>query len=75
MRRALGTGRGRLIRQLVTESLLLSTLGGLFGLLLGAALLRLLVRLLPADLPRLMTIGMDAPALPFTLVATVAASP
>ena len=70
VRRALGAGRGRLARQLVTESLVLSLLGGIAGLVLGSGLLGVLVRILPSDLPRLATIGMDLPVLLFTLGVT-----
>ncbi len=68
LRTALGAGRERLIRQLLTESLLLAALGGAAGLLVAAAALPLLSRLVPETLP----LG-QAPALDFRVlfVATV----
>ena len=59
IRAALGAGRGRLVRQLLTESLVLSVLGGLAGLLLGTWLIRLIVRVLPDAVPRADQIGID----------------
>ncbi len=53
LRHALGAGHGRLVRQMLVESVLLATLGGLLGLAVGAALLRVLLANLPEDLPRL----------------------
>jgi len=70
IRSALGAGRGRLARQLLTESAVLAALGGAAGLALGAVGVRLLRAALPADTPRLDEIGMDARVLLFTLAVT-----
>ncbi len=59
IRAAVGAGRGRLVRQLLTESLVLSTVGGLAGLLLGAWLIGLIVGVLPEAVPRASEIGLD----------------
>ena len=66
IRFALGAGRGRIIRQLLTESVLLALAGGLLGLLLAIRGLSLLKTLLPADTPRLMEVHMDWRVLVFT---------
>jgi putative ABC transport system permease protein len=67
MRAALGAGRGRLIQQLLTESLLLASIGGFLGILLAELGVRLLVALSPADLPRLSAIGVNYIVLLFAL--------
>jgi predicted permease len=66
LRKALGAGRWRLVRQLITESVLLAMLGG--GLGLGAAIygLRILKATLPADTPRLTDVAVDGRVLLFT---------
>ena len=71
LRQALGAGRARLIRQLLTESLALSVLGGLAGLALAAWGLEALMRLAPANLPRLAEIRLDPAVLLFTLGASL----
>jgi predicted permease len=67
VRAALGAGRARIVRQLLTESLLLAALGGLAGLLLAKLAVNALIRLGPAELPRLDMIGIDGRILAFTL--------
>jgi putative ABC transport system permease protein len=53
IRAAVGASRGRVIRQLLTESVILAGLGGVFGFLLGAWGVRSLLLLVPGDIPRL----------------------
>ena len=70
MRMALGAGRGRLTRQLLTESVLLAVIGGAVGLAVAQAGVRALVALSPAELPRLSAIRVDATAFVFAAVVT-----
>ena len=67
IRAALGAGRWRLMRQLLTESLLVSLVGGLFAVLMAIWGTSVLVALKPENLPRLQEIGVDARVLGFTL--------
>jgi putative ABC transport system permease protein len=67
IRAALGAGRSRLIRQLLTESLLLSLAGGALGLLLSGWGIQVLLALSPGNLPRIEQIGLDRHALVFVL--------
>jgi putative ABC transport system permease protein len=71
LRSALGAGRGRLIRQLLTESVLLAVAGGICGLGLATWGLRLLVALSPAAVPRLAEIRLDWRVLTFALGASL----
>jgi predicted permease len=71
IRLALGATRRRLVRQLLTESLLLSLLGGVVGLMLASLTLGGLTSLIPADLPRVRAIQMDGSVLGFTLAVSV----
>jgi predicted permease len=66
VRAAVGAVRSRIIRQLLTESVVLSLVGGLLGLLLAFAVTRLLRSVGPDTLPRLSEIGVDSRVLAFT---------
>ena len=72
VRQALGAGRHRLIRQLLTESLILSLLGGIAGLVIVLSLRHSLLRLLPENFPRLNDISISWSVLLFALVASLA---
>jgi len=74
VRAALGATRGRIAGEMMFESLILSLLGSALGLGFAFGALRLLVALAPSSLPRLEEIGLDGPALLFTLGAAVLTS-
>src|SRR3954469_8381233 len=71
VRTALGAGRGRLVRQLLTENVLLSLLGAGFGLLLAEWGVALLVGLKPEGIPRLDNVRVDASVIFFTIAIGV----
>lgn len=73
IRAALGAGRGRLMRQMLTESLVLSSGGAVVGLLLAMAGTRLLSRVGPIGVPLLDEVRVDVSVLSFTLLVAVAA--
>jgi putative ABC transport system permease protein len=74
MRRALGAGRGRLVRQLLIESLVLSTGGGIAGLTLASVSLSSLLTLLAdrTPMPRLDQVTLDPPVVGFTMLMALA---
>jgi putative ABC transport system permease protein len=74
LRMAMGAGRMRILRQLLTESLLLAALGGVSGLLLALAGTRYIVAALPANFPRAGEIAPDAKVLGFALLVTALTS-
>ena len=71
IRVALGAGRGRLIRQLFTESLCLAILGGALGLVIAVAGERFLVQLASGQLPRVDDITLDYRVLAFTAIVSL----
>jgi putative ABC transport system permease protein len=72
LRAALGASRGRIIRQLLTESVLLAGLGGLLGLLIAQWGTEALVAAVPQNIPRVSTIRLDGVVLAFTLLLSLA---
>jgi len=74
LRTALGAGRGRLVGQLLIESVLLSLAGGAIGLVLAFAGVGALLRLAPPNLPRLEQIHVDNVALLFNLAVSLGAA-
>lgn len=73
VRSALGAGTARLIRQMLTESILLALFGGALGFALAAAGTRAVLAALPATLPRASEVGIDARVLWFTVAISICA--
>ncbi|MGA7379523.1 MAG: ABC transporter permease [Terriglobales bacterium] len=71
MRAALGAARSRLVRQLLTESLLLAALGGAFGLMTAQFGVRALVAFSPAELPRVNAMHVDSAVFGFAFGITL----
>jgi putative ABC transport system permease protein len=71
LRAALGAGRGRLVRQLLTESLILSAIGGIVGLILAYWAIQWLVAAVPGGLPAFGKVGLDRRVLLFSTAITV----
>jgi putative ABC transport system permease protein len=76
IRSSIGAGRGRIVRQLLTESVVLSMTGGALGLILGVVSIRALLSVNTAGLPRIgengSRVGVDWRVLGFTLLVSVA---
>jgi len=74
MRASLGAGRWRLVRQVLTESLVIAAAGGAAGLLAATFTTRLLVRLAPGNIPRLDEVAVDGRVALFTLALAAGAA-
>ena len=74
VRAALGAGRGRIVRSLLVESVLLGLIGGALGVGLAYAGVRVLLAIGPANLPRLSEISLDARTFAFTAVLSLVSS-
>ena len=70
VRGALGAGRGRIVRQLLTEAMVVSLMGGVLGVVLSIAGIRGFVALMPSWFPRVDEIGMDGRVLLFAVIVT-----
>jgi putative ABC transport system permease protein len=71
IRSAIGAGRTRLVRQVLTENLLTAAIGGALGLLLGYWALRALIFIAPKGIPRIAEVGLDPRVLLFTAAITI----
>jgi putative ABC transport system permease protein len=71
IRSALGAGRGRVVRQLLTESVVLASLGGVLGVAAAYWAIALLKRVAPSVLPRLETVAVDGWVLAFAVAVTI----
>ncbi|MGQ0766923.1 MAG: ABC transporter permease [Gemmatimonadota bacterium] len=74
VRAAVGSGRGRIVAQMLTESLLLSIVGGVLGLLLAWQSIGVIRALSPANLPRIDNMSIDARALAFAAGVSIVAA-
>jgi putative ABC transport system permease protein len=71
VRQSLGANRGRLVRQMVTESMLLSLIGGAVGIATAAGTLRFILRFVPSNVPRLNEVRIDWVVLAFALLISI----
>ena len=74
VRSAIGAGRGRIVRQLITENVPLALFGGAMGIALAWGGLRLFVAAAPPGFPRLSELSLDATTLAFTLLISILAA-
>lgn len=74
VRAALGARRGRIIRQFLTESLLLGSVGGVLGLLIAVLSTRAMIVMSPPNIPRVQTVSIDLHAALFLFAATILTS-
>jgi putative ABC transport system permease protein len=74
VRVSLGAARGRLLRQVLTESLVIAAMGGAAGMLLAMYITRMLISIAPRDLPRLAEVGIDGRVALFTIAITTMAA-
>ncbi len=71
VRLALGASPGRMVRQMLTESVLLSSIGGLAGIVAAVATLGFVLRFVPSSIPRLNEVNIDGTVLAFALVISL----
>ncbi len=71
LRMALGAGRTRMVRQMLTESLVLSLIAGVAGVLAAKLTLSFILRFVPASVPRLAEVGVDRTVLLFALLISI----
>ena len=71
LRAAVGASRGQIVRQLLTESMILAGLGGLCGLLIAQWGTDALIKLVPQDIPRIADIRLDGVVLAFTVLVSL----
>jgi len=71
VRLAVGASRGRIVRQMLTESVLLSFMGGAAGIALAVAMLKFMPRFIPSSIPRLSEVSVDWAVLAFALAISL----
>jgi len=73
IRASVGAGQGRIVRQLVTESLVMAVIGGVFGIALAVVGLEILLAVAPASLPRIDAVGLNGTVLGFSAAVALLA--